>query len=908
MTRRLIEEELPLEKVNDASAREKSLRHGHISTMHLWWARRPLAMSRALVFGTLMPDPGDEAERTRLLQDISFASQFEQSTNDQALRPLRSALAAAYPGAPPKVLDCFAGGGAIPLEALRLGCDTTALDLNPVAYVLQKACLEYPQTYGGAGELGGNGLADDFLFWASWVRERAAADIGPLFPPGAAGGRPSVYFWCRTMQCRNPACAREIPLVTARWLANSSRHRAWIEFESTPDSIAMGVLTTGTPSGDPKTGTIKASSSTCPSCGTSVSASDVRTYGKQQGYGLRLYAVLDVQGRERTYRAPTDEEIEAAHRAHYSLGLLPELEDGTTPIPDEPCDAIGYINLQNLAFGFNTWRSLFTDRQLYVLGRLAQGVRQAHTEMLERGLDSHYATALTTYLGLLVDKIADYDSAFTSWVPTGEFQRDTFPRQAIGMIWDFVETNPFTEDDGGIWANHTRWIELAIRHAASASRTPATVIRGNAQTLPFDDETFDAVIVDPPYYISVMYSDLSDFFYVWLKRSVGPIYPQHFLTQWTPKDEEIIQNRTNPKDPRYISADEFERRLSRAIAEMARVVKADGVVSIVYAHTDVRAWERLLRSLRDNGLVVTTSWPMRSERGGRSNANTQNAVLGSSVVLVCRKGRSKGEGFYDDVVRELEQRITERLDRFEKMGLVGADYFASAVGPAFEVFAQHSRVVRLSGDEVDVAELMTLARRVVARRAMRKLLGEESIGSLDSVSLLYLTWRWAYNSEAIPADEAYKLERAFDVDLSELLGQSGLASKIGSSYELRGPDDRRGLELHADPLMIDVLQSACLLWDGGRRRELEALLGETGMGSSTAFWSLARALAEVLPDGNRERTMLLGLTGNQDAISTASAIAGRPRPEQQELNWGGSTQVRMFTTGPEQAHLGEEKS
>jgi adenine-specific DNA methylase len=296
---------------------------------------------------------------------------------------------------------------------------------------------------------------------------------------------------------------------------------------------------------------------------------------------------------------------------------------------------------------------------------------------------------------------------------------------------------------------------------------------------------------------------------------------------------------------------------------------------------------------------------MRSEMQSRQTASI-SAVLGSSVVLVCRKAESRGEGYYDDVVRKLEARIAERLDRFEQMGLVGADYFASAVGPAVEVFAQYARVVRLSGEEVSVAELMTLARQVVARRAMGKLLGDESVSSLDPVSLMYLTWRWAYDGETIPADEAYKLERALDVDLSTMVGHYGLAEKVGSEFSLRGPEDRKGLKIGASPLMIDVLHVACSLWDAGRRRELEQLLGDTGMGASSAFWSLARALGEVLPEGNRERTMLLGLTGNQDALASAAARVARPGVEQQQIDWGVTEQKTLLETGPVQKRLGEE--
>jgi adenine-specific DNA methylase len=489
--------------------------------------------------------------------------------------------------------------------------------------------------------------------------------------------------------------------------------------------------------------------------------------------------------------------------------------------------------------------------------------------MLAEGEDRERALALTTYLGLCVDRIADYNSSFCGWHVTGEFVRNTFGRQAIAMVWDYTEIDPFQEVSGS-WDGAVRWIELAIRNCSNSGTSAGTVQRGDAQHLPFPDETFDAVIVDPPYYDAIQYGDLSDFFYVWLKRSIGHLHPGVFGPPLTPKQQEIIQSRADPKSPEHISHEEFKLRLQRALSEMVRVVKKDGMVAIVFAHTDVEAWEELLRALRAANLVVSTSWPMRSEMANRNTAAI-SAVLGSSVVLVCRPQGAGREGFYDDVVRALEARIAQRLDAFEEMGLLGADYFVSAIGPAFEVFAQYSRITKLSGDEVDVSDLMVLARQAVARHAMRRLLGEDSLATLDSESLFYLTWRWAYLTAAIPADEAYKLERAFDVDLGHLGRPGGFAHQSGSSFSLFGPQERKGLKLSPSPALIDVLHLACQFWDAGRRRELEDLLGATGMGIEPGFWAVARTLAEALPDGNKERTMLLGLTGNRDALAEAAA-------------------------------------
>ena len=751
----------------------------------------------------------------------------------------------------------------------------TAVDLNPVAHLIEKCVLEYPQRFGQPNERGENPLAEDFAKWAGWVRERVEAKLEKVFPASEKGRRPAVYFWARTMQCSNPGCHAMIPLLKDRWLDNASQRLTWVCMEAADGRIELDVQT-GSPASHSalSIGTVKASSVTCPACSTSMSAKDVRNYGKNIGFGHRLYAVLDIHDGARSYRNPRSDEIEGAEvLATALLDDMPETTDGTSPLPDEHIPPSQFRILRSLVYGIDTFRGLFNERQLYVLVTLCEAVRTAYSEMIASGMSEGRAKAVATYLAFVVDRIADRDSSFCTWGlnPRGfaASVRNTFPQQAIRMAWNYVEIDPLQHGSGS-WDGAAKWIEAAIRHCSGTGRNPALVRRGDAQELPFDDNQFDAVIVDPPYYDAFQYGDLSDFFYVWLKRSIGYLYPDLFGTPLTPKRQEVIESRAEKNSLEYISHEEFEQRLQNALGELSRVVKPEGIVSIVFAHTDVEAWERLLRALRTAKLVVTTSWPMRSEMANRSTAQI-SAVLDSSVVLVCRPQHDGQEGFYDDVLRALENRVVERLDAFEEMGLLGADYFVSAIGPAFEVFAHYSRVVKLSGEEVGIPDLMVLARQTVARHAMRRLLGPDSLDALDADSLFYLTWRWAYLTAAIPADEAYKLERAFDVDLGRLCSPRGFAHQAGSSFNLLGPQDRKGLKLSTSPPLIDVLHLACQLWDAGRRRELEAVLGATGAGMEPGFWAMARALAEILPDGDRERTMLLGLTGNRDALSEAAA-------------------------------------
>ena len=396
--RRVIEVELPLKVVNAESAREKSLRHGHISTMHLWWARRPLAMSRAVVFGTLLPDPDDDAKRKEIVDLLADASPFEASVKDAKINPLRKLLAEAYPDGPPKVLDCFAGGGSIPLEALRLGCDITATDLNPVAHLIEKCVLDYPQRFGHSGTLGSNPLADDFVKWAGWVRERVEPKLAKVFPANSKGDRPAVYFWARTMACPNPACRADIPLLSSFWLANSGRRTVWVEVDGSLGKVNLRIRT-GQPTreADLGDGTVKSSSVTCPGCGTSTVAKDVREYGKKTGFGRRLYAVLDVED-GRTYRAPRLDEVEGAETlATALLDDLEELPDGTSPLPDEMMVKSQYRRYGNLVYGIDDFRGLFNDRQLYVLGSICEAVR-AGVRRNGRPRDGHRASNSGHYL------------------------------------------------------------------------------------------------------------------------------------------------------------------------------------------------------------------------------------------------------------------------------------------------------------------------------------------------------------------------------------------------------------------------------------------------------------------------------------------------------------------------------
>ncbi len=399
-------------------------------------------------------------------------------------------------------------------------------------------------------------------------------------------------------------------------------------------------------------------------------------------------------------------------------------------------------------------------------------------------------------------------------------------------------------------------------------------------SLPYEDDTFDAVITDPPYYDSVQYGDLSDFFYVWVKRSDGFLYEDQFATPLTPKSEEIVSKRLGRNRPGAVMADEFERRLGVAFKELRRVVKPTGVAAIVFAHTKTAAWEALIRTLIRSQWVVTTSWPIRSEMAARSRAHGQPS-LASSVCLVCQPRQAEETGFFDDVRQQLEARLRDRLQEFWDLGLSGADFFISAIGPAIEVFGKYRDVVKLSGESVGVDELLDLTQQVVADFTLTHLLEKVPLGAIDEPSRFYLFWRWAFVTASVPADDAYKLAHAFGVELDRLTGRRGFVIKAADKVSLNGPHARPGLsdEEQGHPaLIIDVLHRALLLWEAGRRRELEELLAAHEVDQDPAFWAVAQALAELLPVENDEKMLCQGLTGAKRPLAERAA---RLRPTDQ---------------------------
>lgn len=943
--KRLIEYFIPIKQISAEASREKSIRHGHISTLHLWWARRPLVASRAAVFAALVPWDAKpqivdiDTNQPMTLNKLMIAL-CKWEVEDKILNEARRLIREQYPDSPPKVLDMFAGGGSIPLEALRLGCEAYALDLNPVAHIIELATLVYPQKYGAK-------LAEDVRKWGQWVLERVRAEVGDLYPlipdpeyrpddpnnderrtqpalfkspsplegEGDLGGegdeddespplrdgevpsgylQPVAYLWTRTVTCPNPACRATVPLVRQTWLKKKKGDNVALEMTPHPTENRMAFYVRRSPDAsgfdfDPA-GFSQRGNSVCYRCGTTVTSDYVKTEGKAGRMHAQMMATVCVRpgARGKVYLSPDDPPLSLRERGMGGEGWLPVPDDdairariealtaetGITP-PDERIAAEDNQHFQAPMYGMLTFGDLFTTRQMLTLLTFVKGVRAAHDALTAAGTDPEYAKAVVTYLGLALDKATDRNSTLCRWdlSSSGGRLASTFARQALPMVWDFAETNPLAGGAGDLG--------LAVKGVAGVMRNapdgvPARVFRGSATIQPFETASTHAVVTDPPYYDNISYADLSDYFFVWLKRSLGSLYPEHLSTEITPKKREAIAASYRHDDNKNDARAFYEEMMLQSFHEANRILKRNGLIVTVYAHKTTAGWSTLVDAMRQSGFEINEAWPIDTEMQGRS-ISQGTAALASSFFLVARKREDAGTSTFTEVVQpEMRRIVKERVGFFLEQGITGADLNIAAVGAGLAPFTRYARVELPNGEELSAAAYLD----AVQAEVIRVLLGEAS--RTDPVTQYYIMGRSYYAEAPVEFDEANTLARATGVELDTgpaalTRGSAALVDKKGSKVRLREYAERGDSESLGLPgadgrpaPLIDVLHR--LLWLADHEsRKIQDFLNQASPDKYllrlTAQALSGRALAgEPLPGMVRDER-----TGEQRAIDTLLA-------------------------------------
>ena len=877
--KKLIEVALPLDAINRESAREKSIRHGHPSTLHLWWARRPLAACRAVLFAQLVDDPSshpdkfptEEAqkkERERLFKIIEKLVKWENINNERVLEAARAEILKSTGGNPPPVLDPFCGGGSIPLEAQRLGLKAYASDLNPVAVLITKALIEIPPKFAGRPPVhpggqtsmhwhGAKGLAEDVRYYGKWMRGEAEKRIGHLYPkvklPKEYGGGEATviaWLWARTVKCPNPACGAQMPLVRSFALSTKKSKQAWVEPVVEEKQYHFEIRTGR---GKPREGTVNRRGATCLCCGTPVPFDHVRSEGKAGRMGERLMAIVAEGNRGRVYVGPEEGHEDIAVKA------TPE----NVPDTDLPKHALGFrVQL----YGMTKHRHLFTPRQLVALTTFSDLVMEAREIVMEdaikagmpddsKGINDGgagavaYADAVGTYLAFAVDRGSDAWSSLASWRQGVEATRGTFARQALPMVWDFAEANPFSNACGNWLDACIQWINKVLLYV------PANM---NCATKQMDVTAIVEAIVnpivstDPPYYDNIGYADLSDFFYVWLRRSIGKIYPDLFSTMLVPKAEELVATPYRFDGNREKAREFFETGLRRAFEKMRAAAHPDCPLAVYYAFKQAESdakikdgngknvlastgWETMLEGLLQTGFQITGTWPMRTERSARTVSLGTNA-LASSIVLVCRpKPENAPMTTRRDFINALKRELPPALKTLQQGNIAPVDLAQAAIGPGMAVFSCYSKVLEADGTSMRVRSALALINQV-----LDEYLAEQE-GEYDADTRWALAWFEQHGMEEGPFGVAEILSKAKNTAVDGLVAAGIIVSKAGKVRILQRHELPEGWDPATDKRLTvwEVAQHLIrALVDKGSEEGAAALLRKVG-----ALGDVARDLA-----------------------------------------------------------------
>ncbi len=831
---KLIEVALPLAVINAEAAREKSIRHGHPSTLHLWWARRPLAATRAVLWASLVDDPSahpdrfpskeaQKKERDRLFDILARLVPWEASRDEGILAEARAEIEKSCEGELPKVLDPFGGGGAIPLEAVRLGLPTYTGDLNPVAVLIQRAMLEIPGRFAGQSPVspeirasralwtGADGLAADVAAYGEWIRDEAKRRIGKYYPdatlPDGSTATPIAWIWARTVKSPDPSWPGQVPLVRSWVLAKRpGKPVVWIEplVDRETKTISYEIRTGGTPPAP----TVERGNGVCLATGATIPGSYIKEEANAGRMGQTMLAIVADGATGRTYVAPTSSE--------YLIDSPLPLWKPTEPVPT-PNHDVDRLPM----YGMSTWGDAFTPRQLLALTTFSDLIGEVRSKIEEdaqlAGLPADptplrdggtgvtaYADAVITFLAFVVDKCADYWSSVCTWNVPGEKMRGTFGRQAIPMTWDFAETNPFSSSTGN-WMAMVEWLVKAVQQLPATSQSAETKQRDAKARI---GEVGTCLLsTDPPYYDNISYADLSDFFFVWLRRNLKQVWPDECATLLTPKDDELIANQYR-SGSKKAATKHFETGMQAVMSAAAKHADPRYPATIFYAFkanestsdgVTSTGWETFLSSLLDAGFAITATWPVRTEKPGRSLA-IGTAALASSIVLACRPREvtapmaTRGE-----FISALHAEMGPAVRLLQAENIAPVDLAQSAIGPGIAIFSRYAKVVEASGEAMTVRAALGLINEALAEI----LSGEES--EFDADTRFAVTWFEQYGHTPGPFGDADLLARAKDTTVRGV-ADSGIAASRDGKVRLLA-------RVELDPAWHPATDSRLTVWE-----------------------------------------------------------------------------------------------
>jgi adenine-specific DNA methylase len=789
-------------------------------------------------------------------------------------------------------VDPFAGIGSIPFEALRIGAEAFAGDLNPVAVLLDKVALEYLPTYGQR-------LAEAVRKWGQWARERAAEELGEFYPKEPDGSTPLAYVWARTIRCEGPGCGAEVPLVGLLWLSRKDKQRVALHYrgDKVRKQVIFEIFEPKVES-EVQSPIVKRFSATCPVCGYTTPYKNVREQMRARKGGTqdaRMIAVITLRpDGSRGFRLATEQDVTIAQQAADELARRQAQHPGPLPlVPDELLPPHGTLGFRVQKYGMETWGDLFTLRQALALSTFGRLVREAHQRVLDETGDAPFARAVVTCLALAVSNMNEYCNSLAYY--TYDHMRTCFQGSALPMRPDFAEANPLMPKLVGASEYALEQVAQVLEREGGQGFRFGTVRQGSATAIPLPDQSVPYVVTDPPYYDAVPYAALSDFCYVWLKRMVADLHSDLFRWPLTPKVEECIMDPGSPPPGQPEKSKEFfETTMERALAECHRVLQPGGLAVVLFAHKGTAGWEALLNALVRAAWTVTASWPIETERGARMRAKN-SAVLASSVFLVCRpRPENGGVGEWRQVLTELNRRVAEWLPHLAKEGIHGADAIFSCLGPALEVYSRYTRVETAGGQAIPLGDVrngngqvvqrgyLSYVWEAVAREALKVIFAEADPTGFEEDARLTAMWLWTLRARANGAVS----QQAEEDMLEEEDAEGAAAQKKPSGYALPYDDARliiQGLGAQEDRLkrpggILEVKGNTARLLPVAERRRF--LLGDHPTTSPPRrSWKAQQALFEEMAPEPEEGVTVEPGQSTLDHVHQVMLLFGEGRSE-----------------------------
>jgi len=1013
--KKLIEVAMPIKEISAESVRDKSIRHGHISTLHLWWARRPLPVCRAVVFASLVPDPEDEhcpqafkdavsqllgkqenntdpykpyddipytsaidkmedTLRNRLMMFIGkFSEKYIQAAkqgkktaakfmlsdaslikwdnkNDdtiigkarkliwvahnassgktakdllaefdtayQAIKDAENGLYTlpdrhletgevnakeaalkhaidAFQDRMPKVFDPFAGGGAIPLEAARLGCRSYGNDINPVAHIVQLGSLDYPQKFGKGiilsksefvnqygleywqiqpqeNKITKNGenvaieidnrLSFDIRYYSEILVKEVKEIVDFVYPKNK---NTLGYLWAKTARCGNPTCATRIPLLRSLNAVDKDDKIYGYEFKRNRKDKSLDVsLSNNKNKGEPF---VKRGNLICPECQSVTAVNEVKTQIRDGEGSDQMLAIILKSKNSKHYISPNQADLIDIEKITISK-----------PVPFEKM----YRNSaggDTHSWGIDTYDKLFNKRQLFVLSELANYINVTIPKKLD-GVDKEYKRALLVYLSIAFDRLTDYYTSFCAWSSSREEVKHVFGRQAIPMIFDYAEIYPFSGKMGS-YQNQIDWVIRYIESESSNSFWTNCINSSSGDNRQFNEGELNACITDPPYYDAIAYADISDFFYVWLKRTIGDKFPLNFAFPTTPKTEECTALKHHHENDNLKAKKHFEDKLTQIFEAINFQLRKDSILSIMFAHQSTEAWTTLCKSVLNSNNNITSSWAIDTEYTV-TGLKSKKAFLSSSVTVSCRPTFKGGYGEYREVKKAIEKTVAKEVEELYRLGFRGADLLTACFGQAVSEFGKYETVEKADGSEVTVAELLEMARENAFNALLKGFDG-------DDFTKFYIGWLQLYGFVESDFDDAAKFSRVgLSINVQDLF-TNHILIKNGNKQALGGFADRltasKNLGEKANSHLIDQVHRAMYLYQGTNRGTLLEYIHRIASNPDSPFWRVLTSLCEILPVGSDDHKQATGLITNKESLIRESETAERDKTSQTSL-------------------------